>query len=330
MRFECPIYLIGLVLVPVLVLLFTYVIRWKKQTAAGIGDAHLIQRLIQTYSPKRFQYKFLLLITALVFMVVGMANIQQVASKQTISRSGIDIIVALDVSNSMLTKDVQPDRLQRAKLLVNELMKKRTDDRFGLIVFAGHAYLQMPLSTDFPALSMYVQSADPRQVPTQGTVLAEALKSAQMAFDKKDKKFKAIVLISDGENHESEAVQAAIRLKEEGIVLFTIGVGTTAGEILTDAETQKPKRNKEGIPVVSKLNETLLTELANQNGGNYYFLTDVEAVADQISLAMNGLGKKDIQDKSQFQYRSYFQLFLGIAFLFLIIEFFISERSSHA
>lgn len=326
MRFEYPIYLLLILLVPFLVLLFGYVVNWKKKTVNQIGDPDLIQRLIISYSPKRFQIKFILLLFALVLLIFGLANLQQEKNGDAIPRKGIDIIVALDVSNSMLTQDVQPDRLQRSKIFISELMKRRADDRIGLLLFAGHAYLQMPLSRDLTALAMYVQSASPESVPTQGTVLAEALQSAAFAFEKNDKKYKAIVLISDGENHESDAIQAAKELKDQGIVLYTVGVGTSPGQTLIDPITNQPKLSKEGMPVVSKLNEQILQELMQQTGGAYYFLTDVQSIAEKMSTEMNGLGKRDIKDKSLLQYNSFFPWFIFAGILLLVIEFFLSER----
>lgn len=326
MRFEHPFALILFLIVPVLVLLFRYQANWKKKTEERLGDPLLIKQLTDSHAPQKAKLKFLFRLVAIILLIIGLANLQQIASEENVSRKGIDIVLALDVSNSMRTEDVQPDRLQRAKMLINALINKRMNDRMGFMLFAGHAYLQMPLSTDRSALSMYVQTASPEAVPTQGTVLAEALRSAQYAFDQNDKKYKAVVLISDGENHESEALPTAKELKEEGIVLYTIGVGTSPGEILKDPETKQPKLNKDGQPIVSKLNEPLLVELAQQNGGAYYFLTDVYSVADKLSGELDSLGKKEIKDKSQFQYASYFQWFLGVGFILLIIEFLISER----
>lgn len=327
MQLEYPIALLLLLLLPILIGLYRYVLHWKKKTAARIGDEALIQPLIKSFSPKRFQVKFLLSLLALLCMISGLANLQYVAGEQSINRKGIDIIIALDVSTSMLTEDVQPNRLQRAKILISELIQKRTGDRMGLLLFAGHAYLQMPLSTDLSALSMYVQTASPEAVPTQGTVLAEAIRSAQYAFDKQEKKYKAVVLISDGENHESDAIRAAKETKDDGIVLYTVGVGTAPGQLLKDPESKQPKLNKEGQPIISKLNEPLLVEMAQQNGGNYFFLTDVSTVAEKLSTAMDGLEKKQIKDKSQFQYSTTFYWFLGLAFLLLLLEFLLSERT---
>lgn len=326
MRFEQPIYLLLIIWVPILVLLYRLYIRWKKKMAQRIGEDALIQQLTASYAPSRFQLKFFVLLAALVFMVIGLSNWQQMASIQGVSRKGIDIILALDVSNSMLTEDVQPNRLERAKILIDALMKKRKDDRMGLLLFAGHAYLQMPLSADFAALSMYVQSASPMAVPTQGTVLVEALQSSRSAFDENDRKYKAVILISDGENHESEAVERAKTLKDAGIVLYTIGVGTTNGQVLTDPETKQPKLDKNGQPVVSKLNEQLLAELAQQNGGAYFFLTDISSLVKKLSEEMDGLEKKEIKDRSLDQYTSYFPWFIGVGLMLLIIEFLLSER----
>lgn len=328
MRFEQPAYLFLLLLTPALVWLYLRVITWKRQVLTRLGDERLVRPLIATYAPQRFRLSFALLFGAFVLGVLGLASLQLPEKTGMTRRNGIDILVSLDVSRSMLTEDIQPNRLQRARLFVSELVKSRPNDRFGLVLFAGNAYLQLPVTADLPALNMYVQSAAPESVPTQGTALAEALKAAGEAFDPEQRTYKAVVLITDGEDHEKGALPVAKELQEEGTRVFTIGVGSSGGQILPDPKTGSPKLDKEGRPVFSRLNESLLRELAAAGGGHYQLLTDVRAAARSLSAELNRMETRPIADKSQQRYMSFFPWFLGLAGLLLVAELFIAQNKN--
>jgi Ca-activated chloride channel family protein len=326
MRFEQPAYLLLLLLTPALVWLYLRVIAWKRQVLTRLGDERLVRPLISTYAPGQFRLSFTLLLASFLLGVLGLANLQLPEKSAITRRNGIDILLSLDVSRSMLTEDVKPSRLQRARLFINELVKKRPDDRFGLVLFAGHAYLQMPVTADLPALNMYVQSASPESVPTQGTALAEALKAAGEAFDPEQRTYKAVVLITDGEDHEQGALPVAKELLEEGTRVFTIGVGSSGGQVLMNPKTGSPNLDKQGRPVVSRLNESLLRELAENGGGHYQLLTDVRSAARSLSSELNRLETRPIADKSQQRYRSFFPWFLGLAGILLVAERFIAQK----
>ena len=199
--------MLTLLLAPVLVLLFILLIKWKKKTITKIGDEKLIRQLIADYSPRRFLVKFILVLSAFVLTGLGVANLQYPKQVEQVNRQGIDVMIALDVSKSMLAQDMQPDRLQRARLMVNRLIDRLQNDRVGLVLFAGRAYLQMPLTSDHSAAKMYVNTASTQSVPTQGTVIAEALTTCNNAFDEKQKKYKAVILITDGEDHDETAME---------------------------------------------------------------------------------------------------------------------------
>ncbi|MEO5591524.1 MAG: VWA domain-containing protein, partial [Chitinophagaceae bacterium] len=228
-RFEHIQFLVGLAAVPLLVLLFIWVIRWKKKMQKKMGDPALVAALVKNYSPVKFALKFILVAIAFALIVIASANLQKPGVADTVNRKGVDVMVALDVSNSMMAEDIKPTRLERAKQMVTKLMDKMDNDRIGLVLFAGRAYMQMPLTTDHGAAKMYIQNAGPDAVPVQGTVIGEALKISNSGFNSKERKFKAIVLISDGEDHDPEALQMAKSLSQSGVMINTVGIGSPEG-----------------------------------------------------------------------------------------------------
>ncbi len=329
-RFEHNIYLFALVFVPVMIAMYFAVVKWKKQTINRIGDARLVQQLIAGYSQKRFRLKFILVILAFTLTAFGVSNLQFPKQVEQINRQGIDVMIALDVSKSMLARDVQPDRLQRARLLVTRLIDRLENDRVGLVLFAGRAYLQMPLTSDHSAAKMYVNSASTQSVPTQGTVIAEALTICKNSFDEKQKKYKAVILITDGEDHDENALDVTEKMAEEGIVIHTIGVGSTSGSEIIDPDTKEIKRAEDGTPVLSRLNEKELMDIAQKANGSYQMLVETDAVIARILGQISTMEKRTIQDNSLVQYRSFFQWFLALAVVLLIVELLVSERKKMA
>lgn len=329
-RFEHTLLLLVLVLVPVFVLLYWAVIRWKKRTVARIGDPALVQQLISNYSPARFRWKFIMVVIAFVLGAIGLANLQRADQVAQVNRQGVDVMIALDVSKSMLAEDIQPNRLQRAKLLVNKLIDELDNDRIGLVVFAGRAYLQMPLTSDHSAAKMYVNAASTASVPTQGTVIGEALQICNNAFDKEQKKFKAVILISDGEDHDEKAVEIAKTMAEDGVLLHTIGIGTSSGAQIIDPDTKEVKKNADGTPVITRVNEKELMDLAMTGNGSFQLLADADAAVSRVLKEIDGMEKKTIKDNSLLNYRSYFPWFLGAAILLLILELLYPERKPMA
>lgn len=329
-RFEHTILLLVLVLVPFFVLLYWAVIRWKKRTVKKIGDPALVQQLISNYSPARFRWKFIMVVTAFVLGAIGLANLQRADQVTQVNRQGVDVMIALDVSKSMLAEDIQPNRLQRAKLLVNKLIDELDNDRIGLVVFAGRAYLQMPLTSDHSAAKMYVNAASTASVPTQGTVIGEALQICNNAFDKEQKKFKAVILISDGEDHDEKAVEIARTMAEDGVLLHTIGIGTSSGSQIIDPDTKELKLNADGTPVITRVNEKELMDLAMTGNGSFQLLADADAAVNRVLKEIDGMEKKTIKDNSLLNYRSFFPWFLGAAILILIVELLYPERKPMA
>ncbi|MEO5684208.1 MAG: VWA domain-containing protein [Chitinophagaceae bacterium] len=325
-RFEHIQFLIGLAALPLLVLLFVGVIRWKKKLQKKIGDPALVAALVKNYSPVKFAVKFILILAAFALIVVAAANLQKPGVTDRVNRKGVDVMVALDVSNSMLAEDSKPNRLERAKQLVTKLVDKMDNDRIGLVLFAGRAYMQMPLTTDHSAARMYIQNAGPDAVPAQGTVIGEALKIANSGFNSKERKYKAIILISDGEDHDPEALQLAKSLSQTGVMINTVGIGSPEGAPIIDYATNEARKDAQGNTIITKLNEAELQQLAQSTNGVYLRLDDTGEAAAKIMTQLATIEQTATGDKSFTDYKSYFQWFLAAALLFLLIETCIPER----
>jgi Ca-activated chloride channel family protein len=325
-RFQHIEYLTGLILIPVLLFLFIGMLRWKKSRLQQMGDPLLVKELVRNYSASRFTFKFVLVLLSVAVIVLGAANLQKPGEMEKVNRKGVDVMIALDVSKSMLAEDIQPNRLERAKQLVNRLMDKMENDRIGLVLFAGRAYIQMPLTTDHGAARMYLQNANPDAVPSQGTVIGEALRVSNTAFNSKERKFKAIVLISDGEDHDPEAVKMTKALTQNGVMVNTVGIGSPEGVPLFNKAKNELLKDAQGNSIITKLNEAELQQLAQQTNGIYVRLDDTGDAVNRIKLQLDTIEQKAMGDEAFINYKSYFQWFLGLALILLIIELIISEK----
>lgn len=326
MNFTDQWLLILLSLVPLLLLVYFFAWRKWKQKKAMIGDARLVDLLTSNRSPAKSVLKVFSLLTAAALLVLALANLQKPSEKSEVSRKGVDIMIALDVSRSMLAQDIQPDRLTRAKQFLQKLVDRLPDDRIGIVLFAGRAYLQMPLSTDHSAASMYIQQASPESVPTQGTVISEALQQSFNAFMSKERKYRSVVIISDGEDHDPKALQLAQEMSARGIMINTVGIGSPNGSQIIDPLTGNPKTDVQGNIVVSKLNEAELRQLAATTNGVYTRLENTQASVDAIVKQLGTIEKTAVSDTEFRDYKSYFQYFLIPALLLLLLEFFLGER----
>jgi Ca-activated chloride channel family protein len=325
LRFENFFLLANLLLIPIMVIAFRLLLRWKSTTRLRIGDPGLVDQLTRAYSPSKFRIKFLLVITAFALTVIGLANLQSPREVENVQGQGVDVMVALDVSRSMMAKDIQPNRLERAKQFINRLIDRLGNDRFGLVVFAGRAYMQMPLTTDHAAAKIYVNAANTESVPTQGTVIGEALSLCNDAFIKKEMKYKAVVLLSDGEDHDEGAMGVVKKMRDAGVILQTIGVGSTEGDRIMDPVTQQPRTDSKGNIILTRLNERELMSLAQEGNGQYILLTDTYDAVERITSRIKAMEQKSIIDESSIHYRSFFSWFLAVALILLVSEFLIPE-----
>jgi Ca-activated chloride channel family protein len=326
LRFQHSEYFWFLLTIFILVGLFFWAVKDRKNKLKIIGDETLVHFQLRNFNVKAQQFKLILLLVALFAGVIGLANLQANAKTQNVERKGIDVIIALDVSKSMLARDESPNRLEKAKQFVSKLIDKIGNNRVGLIVFAGRAYVSVPLTVDFSALKMNLSTITPSSIPTQGTVLGEAIKMARESFNSNDTKYKSIVLISDGEDHDESANNEVKKAVEEGIMINTVGIGSVNGSPIWDEELQENKKDAEGNEIISKLNETELQTMATNGEGIYAQLSNAENIAQTMAVQINATEKKSFGDVVFADYTSYFQYFLLISLLLITIEFFISER----
>ncbi|MBL7726175.1 MAG: VWA domain-containing protein [Dinghuibacter sp.] len=317
-------WVLGSLLVPLF--LFILYLRWKKNVVRKNNYGAAFVRLAATHSSFAFLTRFLFIFFALGLLILALVNLQQPGKGANITRKGNDLVFALDISKSMLAEDVKPSRLERAKLLINKISEDWPNSRTGLVVFAGRAYLQMPLTFDVAAARMLVNTASPENVPAAGTAISEALKLSSTAFGTPEKKYKAVIMITDGEDHGQGAIQEARNLKDSGAMLLTIGMGSEQGAPVIDPVAKDFKKDISGKTVISKLNAPLLKELATVTGGAYIHYTETEEVLKEVKKELAVLGQKNIPDKSLVNYESYYAWFLLAALCFLLADLFVSEN----
>jgi Ca-activated chloride channel family protein len=320
LRFQHISYLFSLALVPVFIVLFVWLLYWRRNKLKKLGDAELVAGQLRGMIQGRNTLKFILLVIAFSLIGIGWANLQSGDKTEKVQRKGVDVMIALDVSKSMLARDVQPDRLTKAKQLIMRMTDKMQNDRVGLIVFAGRAYLQVPLTIDYSALKMMLSNVSPSLIPTQGTVIGDAIDMAMQSFSQKEKKYKSLVIISDGEDHDEQALAKAKEAAEQGVTIHTVGIGSPQGTTLYDPDTKSVKLDENGAPVVSKLNEDELRSLANAGHGTYTLLRNTDDAAEKLVDAMANMEQKSLGSVVFTDFTSYFQYFLLAGFILLFIE----------
>ncbi len=285
-----------------------------------MGDPALSAAQFLGRIPGRLALKSILLLSALTLIIIGAANLQGGGHPEQVQRKGVDVMIALDVSNSMLAQDLQPNRLTRAKQFIERLLDKLHNDRVGLIVFAGRAYLQVPLTVDYSSVQLMLQSANPSMVPTQGTVVGDAIELGMKSFSQKERKHKTMIIISDGEDHDEKAATLAKEAASQGVIIHTIGVGSEQGALLFDPVTHAPKLDENGQQVLSKLNQDELRNLADIGQGSYQLLGNAEDAASRLAGTIDQMEGRGMGAISYVDFKSYFQFFLLPALLLLIAE----------
>ena len=329
-QFQHAKYLYALGIVPLLILLFLWMVYWRKRKLKQLGDERLVTDQILGFIPGRSTFKFILLTIAISATIIGWANLRTGDKSEKAERKGVDVIVALDVSKSMLARDIQPDRLTRAKQLIMRLTDKMTNDRLALVVFAGKSYLQVPLTIDYSAVKMLLQNVTPDMVPTQGTVVGDAIDMSMQTFTKNERKYKTIIIISDGEDHDESAIKKARAAAEDGVIIHTVGIGSPQGATLYDEDTKSIKLDENGNPVVSKLNEDELKAIAGAGHGTYTLLQNTDELAEKLANALESMEQKNLGSVIFTDFTSYFQYFLLAAFIALVIEWLLPGKSKKA
>ncbi|MGQ0738131.1 MAG: VWA domain-containing protein [Bacteroidota bacterium] len=309
-----------------LLLLFAAFLYWKKKVRERIGNEKLVNALTRNCSAGLFTGKFILVCIAFAAGILAAMNPGKTGGAENIKRKGIDIAVAIDVSKSMLAADLAPNRLERAKQFVSRLMDEMPDDRIALILFAGKAYMQMPLTTDHGAAKLFVSAASPDAVPQQGTVISDALEMSARAFSTTDKRFKTIVLISDGEDHDYDAEKKAKDLSDQGIMINTVGVGSPEGSAIPDPATGENKKDASGNTIISRLNDAVLKSVAEKTNGRYINLQGSDAAVTAVKAQLSQIERKAFGDMSLMGFRTFYIWLAAAMFLLLLAENFIPER----
>jgi Ca-activated chloride channel family protein len=318
-----------LVVIPVIILFYWLSNKRKKALLKEFGEMSIIQELMPERSKSRPVLKLVILLTALAFFILGIAGPEFGSKLQEKKHRGVEIIIALDVSNSMLAEDIQPSRLERAKQAISKLVDQMQNDRIGLIVFAGKAYTQLPITNDYVSAKMFLSTTTTNSVPVQGTAIGEAINLAARSFSPDYKGDKAIILITDGENHEDDALGAAKAAAENGIVVHSIGVGLPQGApIPIDGQSKNYIKDNQGNVVISKLDETMLSQIAAAGNGQYIRANNTQMGLNTIFERIKKMNKAEYQSKVYSEFENQFQWPIGIALLLLLLEAIILERKT--
>ena len=325
-RFEDPIYLWLLVLIPVLALIRFISYRNQKRKLRKFGDPKLLKELMPDVSRFRPSIKFWILLAALALLIVMLARPQMGTKISQEKRTGIETIIALDISNSMLAEDIVPSRLDRSKMMVENLVDHFTNDKIGLIVFAGDAFVQLPITSDYVSAKMFLSSIDPSMMATQGTDIAAAINMGMNSFTQEEGIGKAIIVITDGEDHEGGALEAAEAAKKKGIRVYVLGVGSSQGSPIPIPGTGNYMKDNMGNTVMSALNEDMCKQVAAAGGGVYIHVENNSAAQQQLDNELDKLSKKETSTTVYSDYDEQFQAFGILALLLLIIEICILDR----
>lgn len=329
-RFAHPEYLFLLVLIPVLIGLFIYSQYLRKKRIKLFGNPELLAELMPYVSYIRPQVKFYIQIAAIILIIIVLAQPQFGTKVEKEKRKGIEVMIALDVSNSMMAQDVLPNRLENSKQVLSKLVDDMTDDKVGLVVFAGDAYTQLPITVDYVSAKMFFGSISPKLVPRQGTAIGTAIDLAIKSFGDKETSTasRAIIVITDGENHEDDAVGAAKLAKEKGIIVHVIGMGKPEGAPIPVDGTMSFWKDKDGNVVVSKLNEDMCKNIALAGGGTYVRADNTNSAYRIVTKELDKLAKSEIKTEMFSDYNEQFQSFAIFALILLLIETFIFDRQN--
>lgn len=325
-RFAEPLYLYLLAIIPLLVVVYFYYRKAQKRRLNRFGDAVLMERLIPLASAKRVRNKFILLMCALACFIFALGQPQFGSKLKEVKRNGVEIMLAVDVSNSMLAEDFAPNRLERTKNAVNQLIEKLDKDRIGMVVFAGDAYLQLPVTSDYISAKTFVKGLAPGLVPRQGTSVSSAIDLATRSFSDQSTRSRAIILITDGESHDDDPLQSAQAAKDQGVIIYTVGIGTPEGAPITI--NGEPIKDQEGNMVVSKLDEKTLQQIAVLTSGAYVRASEGSVGLDQILAEINKMQKQEFDSFVFEQYSDQFYYLVIVGLALLLAEFLMIDRKN--
>ncbi|MBR1427275.1 MAG: VWA domain-containing protein [Paludibacteraceae bacterium] len=315
--------------IPVLIAGYIWYTRRKRRQRASLGDSALVEALMPNASHQRPAVKFAILLVALTLLIFAAARPQYGKSEQTIKRQGIEVMFALDISNSMLAEDVAPNRLERAKQVLIKLIDKMNDDKVGLIVFAGEAYTQLPITADYVSAKMFLSTISPELIKVQGTAIGDAINTSVRSFGSEQSEAgRAIILITDGENHEDDALAAAKAARERGIRVFVVGIGKPEGSPIPYPGTNTFRKDRQGNVVVSRLNEDMCREIAQAGQGLYVRCDNTNTAIRALQKELDTLATSEIETQVYVGYNEQYQTFAMLALMLLAIEFFIFPRKN--
>jgi len=326
------IYFYLLFIIPVIVVLFVLLQIWKKRTQSKFADLTLLKRLTPSRSQFKSTLKLLFLLLGLAALTLGLVNPKIGTKLETVKREGVDIVFAVDVSKSMLAEDIAPNRLEKSKRLVSEIINQLASDRIGIIAYAGQAYPQLPITTDYGAAKMFLQNMNTDMLTSQGTAIDAAIELATTYYDDEDQTNRVLFIISDGEDHsEGSTLDAVEEAVEEGIRIFTIGVGKTKGApipIKRNGVVESLKKDNQGEVVITKLNEEVLIDIADEGNGEYINGSNTDEAVNYIKEQLLQMDKKEFEAKQFAEYKDQFQWFLGAGLLLFFLDIFDLDRKT--
>jgi len=328
-RFENPEYLYALIVIPVLAALHYWGLYQRKRKLREYGDPNLLKLLMRDVSRWRPEVKTWLLLLALACLIIAAARPQYGTKIDTSERNGIEAIIALDVSNSMLAEDVRPSRLDKSKMLISNMVDNMKDDKVGLIVYAGQAFTQLPITNDYVSAKMFLETISPSMISVQGTDIATAIDLGIKSFTQKKDISRAIFVITDGEDNEGGAVDAAKEAAKKGIHVYVLGVGSPDGAHIPIPGSTQYIIDDEGNAVVSRLNEEMCRQIAHAGNGAYIYVDNSSSAQEELSKYVDKLAKAKLESTVYSEYDEQFQGFLMLAILFLLLDVLILERENH-
>ncbi|MEP0212752.1 MAG: VWA domain-containing protein [Cellulophaga sp.] len=326
------IYFYLLFIIPIMVVIFVLLLIWKKRAQKKFADLHLFKRLTPTKSSFKSILKFIVFVLGLALLIVGLANPKIGTKLETVKREGVDIVFAVDVSKSMLAEDIAPSRLDKAKRIVSEIISQLGSDRIGIIAYAGQAYPQLPITTDYGAAKMFLQGLNTNMLSSQGTAINQALDLASTYYDDDEQTNRVLFIISDGEDHSEGATSSAVeKAIDQGIKIYTIGVGTEKGApipIKRNGVLESLKKDLQGEVVITKLNKDVLEDIADDGNGQYIDGANTSDAVSIIKDELNKMDKTEFEAKQFSEYKDQFQWFIGAGLFFLFLDIFLLDRKT--
>ena len=330
-RIEEPIYFYLLTIIPAMIVIFLLVLWWKKRTQRAFSNSALLKKLAPNSSSFKTTLKLVTLLVGITFLIISLTNPKMGTKLKTVKREGVDVVFALDVSKSMLAEDIAPNRLEKAKQIISKIINKLGSDRVGIIIYAGNSYPLLPITTDHAAASMFLQNANPDMVSSQGTDINGALELAKTYYNNDEQTNRFLIIISDGEDHQEETKQVAQNLANEGVKIYTVGVGTDRGgpiPIRVNGAVNSYKKDNKGETVITKRKPAVLQGIADAANGKYIDGNITENPVSEIAEIIANAEKSEFETKQFSDYKDQFQWFLVLGFLFLIMDVFLFEKKT--